>query len=102
MMLFLSGLLLGGLLTWVVLTGLQRVRWTPHSSALLVSTPQETTVHFEPLLIFRMLRRVEEIDLSVQSLAITRRGSEGLICADNIRADITAVFQVQIRRTPED
>jgi uncharacterized membrane protein YqiK len=42
------------------------------------------------------------MDLSVKTIEIARRGKEGLICADNIRADIKVTFFVRINKTVDD
>src|SRR5690606_21234481 len=40
--------------------------------------------------------------ISVKTLDIDRRGKEGLICQDNIRADIRVTFFVRVNKTTED
>jgi uncharacterized membrane protein YqiK len=42
------------------------------------------------------------MDISVKTIPIERRGNDGLICADNIRADIQVTFYVQVNRKEED
>ena len=42
------------------------------------------------------------MDISVKTLEIDRRGKEGLICADNIRADIKVAFFVRVNPTADD
>jgi regulator of protease activity HflC (stomatin/prohibitin superfamily) len=42
------------------------------------------------------------MDISVKTVEIDRRGKEGLICKDNIRADIKVTFFVRVNKTPED
>ncbi len=49
-----------------------------------------------------ILHRVEEMDLSVKRIEIARRGEAGLICKDNIRADIEVAFFVRVNNTTED
>src|SRR5690606_29176031 len=44
----------------------------------------------------------EVIDLSVQTIEIARTGKDGVICRDNIRADLKATFFVRVGRTTED
>lgn len=48
------------------------------------------------------LDKVESMDISVKTIELDRRGSDGLICRDNIRADIKVTFFVRINNTVED
>ncbi|QDU43414.1 Inner membrane protein YqiK [Symmachiella dynata] len=54
------------------------------------------------LLVYPVLHRVEQMDLSVKRIEITRRGEAGLICRDNIRADIEVAFFVRVNNTDDD
>ena len=49
-----------------------------------------------------MVNRVETMDISLKIIEIDRRGSEGLICCDNIRADIKVAFFVRVNKSVED
>lgn len=49
-----------------------------------------------------ILHRAEMMDLSVKRIEITRRAEAGLICRDNIRADIEVAFFVRVNNTTED
>ena len=42
------------------------------------------------------------MDISVKRIEIFRHGSEGLICMDNVRADIKVAFFVRVNNTEED
>jgi flotillin len=39
------------------------------------------------------------VDISVKKLEITRKGKDGLVCKDNIRADITVAFYIRVDAT---
>ncbi len=56
----------------------------------------------EGMWIIPILHRAEEMDLSVKRIEIHRRGEAGLICKDNIRADIEVAFFVRVNNTKED
>ena len=43
-----------------------------------------------------MLQQLQIMDLSVKKLEMVRKGKDGLICQDNIRADIEVVFYVRV------
>ena len=49
-----------------------------------------------------ILHRVETMDLSLKRIEITRKGVSGLICRDNIRADIEVAFFVRVNNTVDD
>lgn len=48
------------------------------------------------------INKAEIMDLSVKAIEVDRRGSDGLICQDNIRADIKVTFFVQVNPVAED
>lgn len=41
------------------------------------------------------------VDISVKKLEITRKGKDGLVCRDNIRADITVAFYIRVEASEE-
>jgi uncharacterized membrane protein YqiK len=49
-----------------------------------------------------MIHKAEIMDISVKTLEIDRRGKNGLICRDNIRADIKVNFFVRVNKRKED
>jgi flotillin len=49
-----------------------------------------------------IIHRVDHIDISVKRIEIDRTGKNGLICQDNMRADIKVVFFVRINNVEED
>ncbi|MBX3417304.1 MAG: flotillin family protein [Pirellulaceae bacterium] len=61
-----------------------------------------TVVKFTWLFDIPLIHRTELMDISVKRIEIDRRGSDGLICQDNIRADIKVAFFVRVNKTPED
>src|SRR6267154_2411990 len=54
-------------------------------------------------MVARFYKQVEQgRALSVKTIDIDRRGKEGLICNDNIRADINVTFFVRVNKTRDD
>ncbi|WP_315860386.1 flotillin family protein [Novipirellula aureliae] len=51
--------------------------------------------------IIPLLHRYEFMDLTLKSFEIARQGSEGLICKDNIRADIKVAFFIRVDSSNE-
>lgn len=49
-----------------------------------------------------VLHRYEKMDLTLKSFEIAREGSEGLICKDNIRADIKTAFFIRVDKTVDE
>ncbi len=49
-----------------------------------------------------IFHRAEKMDLTLKSFEIAREGAEGLICKDNIRADIRVAFFIRIDKTIEE
>ena len=71
-------------------------------SALVRTGMGKTKVGLDGIWVFPAFHRVEEMDLSVKRLEIDRSGSGGLICKDNMRADIKVAFFVRVSPTDED
>ena len=61
-----------------------------------------TKVSFSGMVIIPVLHKAELMDISVKRIEIDRSGEDGLICADNIRADIKVVFFVRVNKQHED
>ena len=62
----------------------------------------EPEVTFTGGVVLPIIHRAEEMDISVKTIEIDRRGKEGLICMDNLRADIKVIFFVRVNKTKED
>lgn len=71
--------------------------------ALVISKMSgDPVVTFSGGLVLPVIHRAEEMDISVKTIEIDRRGGEGLICQDNIRADIKVTFFVRVNKTADD
>ena len=71
--------------------------------AMIVNTLRETPeVTFTGRLVIPVLHKKEFMNISLKTIEIDRQGSEGLICKDNIRADIKVAFFVRVNKTKED
>jgi uncharacterized membrane protein YqiK len=78
-------------------------RQVEQGRALVVNTAgKEPVVAFTGTFVYPVINRAEVMDLSVKTIDIDRRGKEGLICSDNIRADINVTFFVRVNKTRED
>lgn len=59
-------------------------------------------VCFGGIFVVPIIHRFEEMDISVKRVEIAREGKDGLICKDNLRADIRVAFFVRVNQTKED
>jgi len=72
-------------------------------TALIVNDMSaQPKVHFTGALIVPVLYRAELMKISLITLQVDRRGKEGLICKDNMRADITVAFYLRVNETQAD
>ncbi|MFC1652772.1 flotillin family protein [Planctomycetota bacterium] len=61
-----------------------------------------TKVSFSGMFVIPILHRAEYMDISVKRIEIDRRALQGLICKDNLRADIVVAFFVRVNNTEND
>ncbi len=61
-----------------------------------------TKVSFSGTSVIPIMHRPEFMDISVKRIEIYRHGSEGLICKDNVRADIKVAFFVRVNNVAAD
>lgn len=72
-------------------------------TALIVNDmSQHPKVHFTGAFVFPIIYKKELMRISLITLEVDRRGKDGLICADNMRADITVAFYLRVNETTED
>ncbi|MGW1157498.1 flotillin family protein [Streptomyces sp. NPDC002513] len=77
-------------------------RKVEQGKALIVSKTRKVDVTFTGQVVLPVLHKAEVMDISVKAIEITRAGRDGLICQDNIRADIRISFFVRVNKTVED
>ena len=71
--------------------------------AMIVNTMRaEPEVSFTGKIVIPILNRKEVMDISLKTIEIDRFGKEGLICKDNIRADIKVKFFVRVNKSVDD
>lgn len=90
-------LLIGGLIFIVTL-----YRKVPQGTALVRTGMGGPRVTFSGMVVVPVVHREELMDISVKRLEIFRHGSEGLICKDNVRADIKVAFFVRVNNAAQD
>ncbi|MCU7722276.1 flotillin family protein [Actinoplanes sp. KI2] len=77
-------------------------RKVEQGKALIISKVRRVDVTFTGAVVLPVLHKAEVMDISVKTIEIARTGREGLICRDNIRADIRITFFVRVNKTVED
>ncbi|MDR1063099.1 MAG: hypothetical protein LBL48_04080 [Azoarcus sp.] len=71
--------------------------------AMIVNTMRnEPDVTFTGRMVYPIVHKAEMMDIALKTIEIARTGNEGLICQDNIRADIKVTFFVRVNKTTED
>ncbi|TWV44837.1 flotillin family protein [Streptomyces misionensis] len=87
----------------LLLFGFSRLyRKVDQSQALIVSKTRRVDVSFTGQVVLPILHKAEVMDISVKTIEISRAGRDGLICRDNIRADIRILFFVKVNKTVQD
>ncbi len=81
---------------------LRLFRKVEQGRVLIVSKIKKVHVTFTGAIVLPVLHKAEIMDISVKTIEIERAGAEGLICRDNIRADIRITFFVRVNKTVED
>ncbi len=72
-------------------------------TALIVNDmSSKPKVHFTGALVYPIIYKKEFMKISLITLEVDRRSNDGLICADNMRADITVAFYLRVNETTED
>ncbi len=75
----------------------------PQGYALIVNDmTSKPKVHFTGGLVWPVIHKMEIMKISLITLEIDRRANDGLICKDNLRADITVAFYLRVNETRDD
>ena len=75
----------------------------PQGTALIINdTGKVPRVSFTGALVLPVIHKKEFMRISLLTLEIDRRGKDGLICRDNLRADITVAFFLRVNETTDD
>lgn len=74
-----------------------------HGRALVRTGSGGTRIAFEHgMYVIPVLHRLEIMDITLKTITIERTGVDGLICKDNMRADIKVAFFVRVNRSIDD
>ena len=70
--------------------------------AIVITGAGGTRVFFSGTIVIPVLHKMELMDITLKTVQINRTGGEGLVCKDNMRADIKVTFFVRVNQTKED
>ncbi|HYG21859.1 MAG TPA: flotillin family protein [Verrucomicrobiae bacterium] len=90
-----------GLLVVVTIVSMLFVRKIQPGRAGVKTGMGGLKVSFDWMVAFPLLQNYHIVDISVKKLEIARKGKDGLVCKDNIRADITVAFYIRVDATEE-
>lgn len=77
-------------------------RKVQQGQALIINKPSGSKVVFTGAIVMPVIHRAEYMDISVKTVEVARQGHDGLICKDNIRADIRVTFFVRVNEAEKD
>ena len=87
-----------GLLIWII----SMYKKVIQGKVLVRTGAGGTQVYFSAGMVIPVLHKQEIMDISVKKLEIERLGNDGLICKDNMRADIKVAFFVRVNKSKAD
>lgn len=90
---------LGAAVVFVLLTFYRKVE---KGTALVRTGIGGTKVYFSGGSVWPIAHRADMMDISLKRIEIDRTGKNGLICKDNLRADIKVAFFVRVNNAAED
>ena len=61
-----------------------------------------TKISFNGILSFPVIHKLEIMDITLKTMVVSRTGKDGLICKDNMRADIQITFFIRVNKTGDD
>ncbi|GAB3734682.1 flotillin family protein [Hymenobacter agri] len=70
--------------------------------ALLRTGMGDAKVSFSGIIVVPILHKLEIMDIKLKTIVISRAGSEGLVCKDNLRADVKVNFFIRVNKTHDD
>ena len=77
-------------------------RKVQQGQALIVSKTRSIDVTFTGATVWPVVHKAEVMDVGVKVIEIAKMGNDGLICNDNMRADIRVSFYVRVNPTADD
>lgn len=98
----LVGIIIIGIFLGILILFSRFFRKVQQGQAIVRNGIGGTKVTFNGMIVIPVAHQSEHMDISVKRIEIERKAQEGLICKDNLRADIKVAFFVRVNKTPED
>lgn len=92
----------GGIVVGTFVVYAMLYRKVKKGTALIRTGMGGTRIDFNGIMVFPVFHRVEVMDISLKRVEISRTGNNGLICQDNMRADIKVAFFIRVNNVDED
>ncbi|MDT8391326.1 MAG: flotillin family protein [Lentisphaeria bacterium] len=87
----------------LMILAVQFYRKVEQGQALILNKLRDKVqVSFTGGIVLPIIHKAEVMDISVRAMEVERSGKNGLICEDNMRADIRVTFYVRVNKTQED
>ena len=90
------------LVVGLIIVAIKCYRKVRQGKAMIRNGQGGTKVSFTGMFVVPIVHQLEKIDISVKRVEISRMAQDGLICEDNMRADIKVAFFVRVNKTKED
>ncbi len=90
--------IVAGAIAWIV----KMYKKVEQGKALVRNGMGGTKVDFAGMFVVPVVHRAELMDISLKRIEIERLGQAGLICKDNLRADIKVAFFVRVNKTADN
>ncbi|PWJ44576.1 flotillin family protein [Sediminitomix flava] len=94
--------IISAVLLGLVLIILQFYKKVPQGKALVRTGMQGLKVNFQGIFVVPVVHKAEIMDISLKTIEISREAKQGLICKDNLRADIRVAFFVRVNNDVKD
>ncbi|MEL6734139.1 MAG: SPFH domain-containing protein, partial [Bacteroidota bacterium] len=96
-----DALSVGGIIALVVVFGVlilmtRLYRKVPQGKALVVTGLRGIRATTRGTFVIPIFEQLEKMDISLKQMVIEREGKDGLICKDNMRADIKVAFFIRV------
>ncbi len=91
-----------GLIVLMVITIVNCWKRVEQGQALIINKPSGTRVSFRGAIVIPVIHKHEYMDISLKRIEVDRTGTNGLICKDNMRADIKVAFFVRVNNVADD
>ncbi|UOQ71454.1 flotillin family protein [Hymenobacter cellulosilyticus] len=93
---------LGVLLLGIIAIVVRMYQKAVQGEAMVRTGLGDTKVSFSGIFVIPVLHKLEVMDITLKNMVIARAGSEGLVCKDNLRADVKVNFFVRVNKTHDD